>query len=175
LVAAYGADGKASPFESSNSANEAFRDVSLAIVRFNRFYREAEDMRHLLHGLHKAGVQEFSPEFGEGHDTAERVGGTALAPLLHGHTFKALCWFPRLNAEFRFDARGDVVWTARHDISDTGSSRIDGNDVCVTLPVITRGREACFAVFKIKGNNHLTKGYDFALAGPSLCYFKENG
>lgn len=125
--------------------------------------------------LRKAGVQEFPPEFALGHDAAERVLGSALASLLHGRTFEALCWFPRLNAAFRFDVDGDVAWTARHDVSDTGSSRIVGDDLCLTLPVITRGREACFAVFKVTGNNHLTQGYDYALAGPSLCYFREGG
>jgi hypothetical protein len=144
-------------------------------VHFNQFYQRPEDMRHLLDRLREAGVQEFPPEFDAEREGAQQIPGSELTRLLHGRSFEALCLVSRLNAEFRFAADGRLTWTARHDVSDTGGSRIAGDDVCVTLPVITRGREACFSVFKVRGTNLLTKSYDLVLAGPSLCYLKERG
>jgi adenylate cyclase len=176
LVAAHGAGGRADPFlESVRSGRDGPLNVSLASVRFNHFYERPEDMRHLLDRLREAGVQEFPPEFDARQEGAERIPGSVLAGFLHGRSFEALCLVPRLNAEFRFAADGRLTWTARHDVSDTGYSRIAGDDVCVTLPVITRGREACFSVFKVRGANLLTKNYNLVLAGPSLCYLKEKG
>jgi hypothetical protein len=100
------------------------------------------------------------------------VAGQALRDLLLGQSFQALCWNPRLNATFTFNREGSINWTARHDLSDTGRSRFTPDQVCMTLPVITQNREACFSVFLVKGQNYLTKEYDHVLAGPSLCYFK---
>ena len=93
--------------------------------------------------------------------------------MLYGRSFESLCWFPRLNAEFSFATNGAVIWTARDDISDSGTSRIDSDQICVKLPTITRNRDACYSVFKIKGTNAYTRNYGFALVGPSLCYFRE--
>ena len=170
LLASYGR-----PAELGQHREQAFRETSLASVRFNQFYEQAEDMQHLLSRLRLAGAQEFSPEFDARRDDAEQIPGRHLAALLYGRSFESLCWFPRLNAEFSFAANGAVSWTARQDISDLGTSRIDGNQICVRLPTITRDRDACSSVFKIKGSNYLTKNYDFVLAGPSLCYFRRKG
>jgi adenylate cyclase len=167
LLAAYGRDQEQGPYW-----EPAFRETSLVSVRFNQFYLQAEDMRHLLDRLRVAGAQEFPSEFDARRDAAEPVVGEELAPLLYGRTFEALCWFPRLNTEFSFSASGAVSWAARHDISDSGTSRTDGDRICINLPTITRGRDACYSVFRIKGANDYTSRYAFALAGPSLCYFR---
>jgi len=150
-------------------------NLSLASVRFNHFYQRPEDMQHLLDRLQQAGVHEFPAEFVAEQEGTRRVPASELAGLLYGHSFSSLCLEPRLNTEFRFAADGRVTWTARHDVSDSGGSRLVGDDVCITLPVLTRGREACFAVFRVKGRNLLTKDYDLVLAGPSLCYIEPKG
>jgi TolB-like protein/class 3 adenylate cyclase/Tfp pilus assembly protein PilF len=144
----------------------------MSAVSFYRFYRRQSDMDHLLEGLRKANVPEFDAEFNQVLVKALPVAGQALRDLLLGQSFQALCWNPRLNATFTFNREGSINWTARHDLSDTGRSRFAPDQVCMTLPVITQNREACFSVFSVKGQNYLTKEYDHVLAGPSLCYFK---
>ena len=130
-------------------------------------------MDHLLDGLRKANVPEFNAEFDQVLVKALPVIGQSLQDLLLGQSFQALCWRPRLNATFRFNRDGTINWTARHDLSDTGKVRLTPEQVCVTLPVITQNREACFSVFSVKGQNYFTQDYDYALAGPSLCYFRQ--
>ena len=145
----------------------------MSAVSFFNFYQQQRDMDHLLDGLRKANVPEFDSEFDQVLAKAVPVVGEPLQDLLLGQSFQALCWHPRLNATFKFNRDGTINWTARHDLSDTGRSRLTPEQVCVTLPVITQNREACFSVFSVKGQNYLTKEYDHVLAGPSLCYFKQ--
>jgi hypothetical protein len=130
-------------------------------------------MEHLLEGLRMAGVPEFPPSFDPERESAKPIIGAALRNLLSGREFETLCWSPRLNGEFRFSAGGSFTWTVRHDLTDTGTSRIEESNVCVKMPVITRNREACYFVFKVEGDNDLIRDYDYAFAGPMLCYFKE--
>jgi hypothetical protein len=87
--------------------------------------------------------------------------------------FETSCVSPRLNGEFQFAADGRFTWTLRHDLTDTGTSRFENDNVCIKMPVITRNREACYSVFKVEVNNQLYRDYDYAFAGPMLCYFKE--
>ncbi len=145
----------------------------LAAVRFTRFYREDADMEHLLKGLHGANLPEFPSDLDPKKEQVEPVTGQALSALMMGSSFETLCTSPQLNGEFRFSENGIVTWTLRHDLTDTGMSRITEDQVCVTLPTVTRGREACYSVFKAIGNNHLTRDYAYAIAGPNLCYFKD--
>ena len=175
LVAARGGDLGGPLPEGVRTGRDGPFNLSLASVRFNRFYQRPEDMQHLLDRLRQAGVREFPAEFDAQREGARRVPGSELGGLLFGHSFNSLCLEPRLNTEFRFAADGRVTWTARHDVSDSGASRLVGDDLCITLPVLTRGREACFAIFRVEGRNLLTKDYDLVLAGPSLCYIDQKG
>jgi adenylate cyclase len=149
-----------------------FWGTSITAVRFNNFYRDEADMEHLLQGLRLAGVPEFPPELDLSKRAAKPLTGAALAELLSGHDFETLCWVPRLNGEFQFSADGRFTWSLRHDLTDTGTSRFDKDGVCIKMPVITRNREACYSVFAIEGGNALARDYDYAFAGPMLCYFR---
>jgi hypothetical protein len=130
-------------------------------------------MERLLTGLRMAGMPELSPHFDRERDSAQPVTGPALATLLNGRKFETLCWNPRLNGQFRFSADRAFTWTLRHDLTDTGTSRIGDSDLCVKLPVITRDREACYSIFKIESDEQPIRNYDYAFVGPTLCYFRE--
>jgi TolB-like protein len=150
-----------------------FWDQGIAVTRFNRFYREDSDMAHLVDGLRGANMPEFPSEFDPVKQQAQPVTGPALTALLSGGWFETLCWAPRLNGEFRFAQGQQMVWTLRQDLTDIGKAQIHSDQVCVRFPTLTRNREACYSVFKVKGDNNLTREYPYALAGPSLCYFRE--
>lgn len=152
---------------------QLFWGISLAAVRFSHFYRDAADIEHLVEGLHKAGVPELPPQFDAKQESAKPIIGAALRKLLSNREFETLCWSPRLNGEFQFSADGSFTWTLRHDLTDTGTSRFENNNVCIKMPVMTRNREACYVVFEVEGDNHLIRDYDYAFAGPMLCYFRE--
>jgi TolB-like protein/class 3 adenylate cyclase/tetratricopeptide (TPR) repeat protein len=172
LYSALGHSGRLGDAGRSIQNYEIYDALGISAVSFYRFYRQQRDMDHLLEGLRKANVPEFDAEFDQALLKALPVAGQTLRDLLLGQSFKALCWHPRLNATFTFNREGSINWTARHDLSDTGRSRFTPDQVCMTLPVVTQNREACFSVFSVKGQNYLTKEYDHVLAGPSLCYFK---
>jgi adenylate cyclase len=151
---------------------ELYWGTSIAAVRFNHFYSHETDMEHLLLGLRMAGVPDLPPEFDRTKQAAKQVNGAALTALLRGHDFETLCWNPRLNGEFQFLADGRFTWNIRHDLTDTGTSRFENDSVCIKMPVFTRNREACYSVFEVQGDNSMTRDYDYAFAGPMLCYFR---
>jgi adenylate cyclase len=146
--------------------------LSIAAVEFNQFYRQPADMSHLLDGLRMARVPQLPPELHSLTKQADPVTGPALADLVVDRTLETLCWNPTLEGEMRFSASGTMTWTIRHDVSDTGPSRIRDDKVCVALPTVTRDREACFAVFKVTSDQRSVRAYDYAFAGPSLCLFR---
>ena len=145
---------------------------SIAAVEFNSFYQQPADMRHLLDGLRMADVPWFPPELRSLTTRADPVTGPALDELFVGRTLETLCWNPTLEGEMRFSTGGTVSWAVRHDVSDTGSSRVGDGNLCITLPTLTRNREACFAVFEAASDEPAVSGYGYALAGPSLCFFR---
>jgi tetratricopeptide (TPR) repeat protein len=145
---------------------------SIAAVEFNHFYQQAADVSHLLDGLRIADAPQLPPEFYSLTTQADPVTGPALADLVVGRTLETLCWNPTLEGEMRFSAEGTMSWTVRHDVSETGLSRMRDDRVCVALPTITRNREACFSVSKVRSDEHCVRAYDYAFAGPSLCFFR---
>jgi adenylate cyclase len=159
--------------ELQNRRKQRFWGISVAAVRFSHFYQNAADMEHLLEGLRKAGVPELPPEFDPEQESAKPVTGATLRTLLSNREFETLCWSPRLNGEFQFSGDSGFTWTLRHDLTETGTSRFEDNNVCIKMPVMTRNREACYFVFKVEGDNHLVRDYGYAFVGPMLCYFRE--
>ncbi len=108
----------------------------------------------------------FPPELRSLTTRADPVTGPALDELFVGRTLETLCWNPTLEGEMRFSTDGTVSWAVRHDVSDTGSSRVGDGNVCVTLPTLTRNREACFAVFEVASDEPAVSGYGARLGWP---------
>jgi hypothetical protein len=76
----------------------------------------------------------------------------------------------------RFGGNGTMSWRLRDDITDSGSFRIDGDKLYLTLPVLTRNREESFVIYR-NGNTpkfSFGHGYDLILVGPFLCFFSPN-
>jgi TolB-like protein len=156
----------------ARAASRDYWGTNLSAVRFGKFYRKESDIQHLLDGLRGAGVPEYDPTLGLYRQPTEPVIGPALAALLTGRSFEALCATPRLNGTFQFTADGTMGWTMRHDLADSGAMRLHDDRICVTMPALTRNREACYTVLKAKGVAFLFQDYPYALAGPNLCYLK---
>ena len=150
-----------------------FPQFNLNAVRMDAFYRRDEDMEHYLTGLRRAGVTEFPYGFQPTQHADQRVSGDRLRSLLHARSFQAfgsVVWLP---AEFHFSKDGLAIWQVRHDISDTSTTRIEGEGVCFRFLLITRGREACYQVFRNPGDDRLPEsgGYEYVMVGPELYYF----
>ena len=174
LFAAYGEAGRQEEARAVTLPDgNSIINWDLAWTKFWAFYRRPKDTEHLLDGLRKAGAPEVSYGFNPETDADEHLSGPALRSLLFGRSFDALCASMRQEAMIRFAGDGSLSWTPRDDISDTGRSRIDVDNICVTLPLLTRNRETCFAVYQ-NGSNptlNLGRGYSYVLVGPDLCYF----
>ena len=172
LFAAYGQAGRK---DDGQAAIGPFGALDLSLIRFQRFYRRAEDAEHLLDGLRKAGAPEFPFGFDASIDAGEQLAGPVLRSLLFGGSFDVLCadWYQRLKSTVRFGGDGSLAWSPREDINDIGRSRLDADKICVTLPLLTRGRDTCFAVYR-NGRDptlEMGRGYDYVMVGPGLCYF----
>jgi adenylate cyclase len=146
---------------------------NLTAVRMDAFYRQDEDMQHYLTGLRRAGVTEFPYGFKPSEHANERIDGTKLRDLLYGRSFQAFGSTAWLAAEFHFSKEGLATWQVRHDISDTSTTRFEGDGVCFRFPLITRGREACYQVFRNPGDDQFPKqeDYEYVMVGPELYYF----
>jgi adenylate cyclase len=172
LHATYGYLGRTKELDGLQQKWE-FPQFNLTAVRMDAFYRRDEDMEHYLTGLRKAGVTEFPYGFQPSEHADQRVNGDRLSNLLHGRSFQAfgsVAWLP---AEFHFSKEGLATWQVRHDISDTSTTRLEGDGVCFRFPLITRGREACYQVFRNPGDDRFPEreGYEYVMVGPELYYF----
>jgi adenylate cyclase len=171
LYAAYGQAGR----KDEGQAITPFGAPDLSLIRFQRFYRRAEDAEHLLDGLRKVGAPEFPFGFDANIDAGEQLTGPVLRSLLFGGSFDVLCadWFTRRKATVQFGGDGSIAWSPREDINDIGRSRLDADKMCVTLPLLTRDYDTCFAVYRNDRDPTLKmgRGYDYVMVGPSLCYF----
>jgi len=150
-----------------------FPQFNLTAVRMDAFYRHDEDMEHYLTGLRRAGVTEFPYGFEPAEYADQRISGDRLRNLLLGRSFEAFgstAWLP---AEFHFSKEGLATWQVRHDISDTSTTRIEGDGVCLRFPLITRGREACYQVFRNPGDDRFPQreDYEYVMVGPELYHF----
>jgi adenylate cyclase len=137
------------------------------------FYRHDEDMQHYLTGLRRAGVTEFPFGFQPAEHAEERIIGTRLRDLLYGRSFQgfgSVAWLP---AEFHFSKEGLATWQVRHDISDTTTTIVNGDGVCFRFPLITRGREACYQVFRNPGDDRFPEreDHEYVMVGPELYHF----
>ena len=171
LFAAYGQTGR----KDEGQAISPFGPLDLSLTRFQRFYRRPEDTEHLLDGLRKVGAPEFPFGFDASIDAGEQLTGPVLRSLLFGGSFDVLCadWYHRLKSTVRFGGDKSIAWSPREDINDIGRSRLDADEICVTLPLLTRDRDTCFAVYR-NGRDptlEMGRGYDYVMVGPSLCYF----
>ncbi len=149
--------------------------ISLSEVRMTGFYRRNEDMNHFLEGLRRAGSTEYPYGFQPEQHLDQKISGDRVRDLLFGHTFQALHeGRPSLPTQFSFSADGLATWQMRHDISDTGRARIEGDGVCIRFPVITRGREVCYQVFANQNEDQHVAEFDYVLVGPRLYYFSSS-
>jgi adenylate cyclase len=174
LFAAYGEAGSRDKAQTlSLGVHMTIINWDVSLVRFQAFYRRAEDTAYLLDGLRKAGAPEFPVGFDANTDAAEQLVGPALTSLLFGSSFHPLCTYRGGKTTVRFGRDGTINWALRDDINDSGKFRIDGDKLYLTLPVLTRNRETPFSVYRNTNASKLTsgRGYDFILVGPFLCFF----
>lgn len=154
-----------------------FPQFSLAAVRMDAFYRRDEDMEHYLEGLRRAGVSKYPYGFQPAEHVGERIAGAALKDLLYGRSFRAfgsVAWLP---ATFHFSEAGRATWQVRHDIKDASPATVEGDSICFEFPSITRGREACYQVFRNSGEDLFPRrgDYEYVMVGPELYYFSPAG
>ncbi|MCE3247372.1 MAG: adenylate cyclase protein, partial [Geminicoccaceae bacterium] len=149
-----------------------FPQFNLTAVRMDAFYQHDEDMEHYLTGLRRAGVAEFPYGFQPAEHANERINGTQLRDLLYGRSFQAFGSTAWLAAEFHFSKEGLATWKVRHDISDTSTSRVEGDGICFRFSLITRGREACYQVFRNPADDRFPEreDYEYVMVGPELYY-----
>jgi hypothetical protein len=175
LFAAYGQAGRKDEGQVIALFGASIINLDLSLIRFQRFYRRAKDTEHLLDGLRKVCAPEFPFGFDASIDAGEQLTGPVLRSLLFGGSFDALCtdWFTRRKSTVRFGGDGSIAWSPREDINDIGRSRLDADQICVRLPLLTRDRDTCFAVY-LNGSDptlDMGRGYDYVMVGPSLYYF----
>jgi adenylate cyclase len=175
LFAAYGQAGRKDEGQAIAPFGASIINLDLSLIQFQRFYRHPEDTEHLLDGLRKVGAPELPNGFDPRIDAGEQLTGPALGSLLFGGSFDVLCadWFSRRRSTVRFGEDGSIAWSPREDINDIGRSRLDADQICVRLPLLTRDRDTCFAVYR-NGSDptlDLGRGYAYVMVGPSLCYF----
>jgi tetratricopeptide (TPR) repeat protein len=174
LFAAYGEAGKKEKAQTvSLGWGFSIMNWDVSLVRFQGFYRRAEDTAYVLDGLRKAGASEFSLGFDPKTDAGMQLVGPALGSSLLEGSFHPRCTFENFYLTVRFAGDGTTNWKLRDDISDSGRFRIDGDKLYLTLPVLTRNRETPFSVYRNTNTSKFEfgRGYDFILVGPFLCFF----
>ncbi len=72
---------------------------------------------------------------------------------------------------FDFSMQGRTRWRKRHAISDTGTTRIEDDNLCIEFSSLTRGREVCYAIFRNADGYRPGKDYDYIMVDPGYYYF----
>jgi adenylate cyclase len=174
LLAAYGQSGRTRDAQAVRMFTfESILNYDIARVRFWAFYRKPEDTEYLIDGLRKAGAPELPYGFDPAKDSAAKLTDPELKSLLFGNAFTAQCMSEKLKSVVSFAADGATSWTVREDLADTGTSRVNGEKLCMTFPYFTFGHETCMDVYRNGASPRFELGrqYEFVLAGPDLCYF----
>src|SRR5262249_3922445 len=146
-------------------------DWDLAWFGYNIFYQHPNDLDHLLDGLRKAGAPELPLGFDANAAARAKLSGSAIAALISGRSFDAMCY--RKQTIWHFAADGAATWTFSNLISDPGVSSINGDELCLSCPLMTHNRKACGSVYRNAdvADIKAVRGYDFSLVGALHCVF----
>ncbi len=149
--------------------------VSVSEVSLFPAYQQPGDQGHLIAGLRRAGVREYPYAFDPTEHAAKRIKRDELARIFSDRSFDAYCPLTRRETTLSFSSAGSATWQFRHDISETSEVRIGEDRICMTFPVITRGREACFMAFRDVPGGKRKGGHDYLFVGPQFCYLSPKG
>ena len=149
-----------------------YRDLSIASLRTDRFYKYGKDTDHYVEGLRKAGVPEYPFGFQREDHIEEQLPNQQIKRLLFGRSINTLNRAAGLAGKMHFTETARVTWQVRHDITDSGEATIEGDRLCLRLPILTRNEKACYLVLHNNDSDHpLGKNYDYVLIGSSFFYF----
>jgi adenylate cyclase len=149
--------------------------VSVSEVSLFPAFSQPGDQDHLIAGLRRAGAMEYPYPFDPSEHDAKRIKSDELARIFSARSFDAYCPRNRRETTLSFTSAGSATWQFRHDISDTSAVRIGDDEICMSFPAITRGREACFMAFRDVPGGKQPGGHDYLLVGPQFCYLSPKG
>ena len=134
-------------------------------------YDDEVDQEHLIDGLRLSGAPEVPFGYSLSDHASTQIRGDDLPQLLTERTLDAFCPLVEQTATLRVSGNGSAHLQLRHDISESGDATISNDTLCMRFPVISRGRDLCFKVFPNDPPGAYSKGLDYAIVGPILCYF----
>jgi tetratricopeptide (TPR) repeat protein len=110
-------------------------------------FKDAAVAERFAEGVLKAGLPDVPGQYYQVTEN-DRLSGVEIAALLFGRTISGYGLWDDMQWSREFGRDGEAVWHGPSVETDTGFSRIRGDQLCENWETMNEGYETCFPVFR---------------------------